>query len=162
MVRLLLDMLMQVAWSWTAFVYSASRQCLIRAASSSAGSMYVSNPVPDGEHENEPVRSIRASVGMLGCRGTERFQHEASSGMAGEAERPAPSFQRKRHATACFPSRNERARSIVTARAAGGDHGAERALVPAGFRRCRNGEVSARRNDQSKGRCHTRPVTTIL
>lgn len=80
MVRLLLDMLMQVAWSWTAFVNSASRQGLIRAASSSAGSMYVSNPIPDGEHEKRArLDGSAASVGMLatgggaipkeGCRG---------------------------------------------------------------------------------------------
>ena len=41
----------------------------------------------------------RASVVILGCRGTERLRHAASSGMVEEAERLAPSSQRKRHAT---------------------------------------------------------------
>ena len=123
---------MQDAWSLTAFVNLASRQGQIRAASSSAGFMFVSNPTPYGKDEKAPVWSIQGFGWDVGCRGTERFHHEASSGMAEEAERPEPSSQRKRHATAWFSSRNERARSKVNARAAGCDHGAERALVLAG------------------------------
>lgn len=54
-VRLLLDMLMQVGWSWTAFVNSASRQGQIRAASSSAGIQFLSDLLSSGEREEKAV-----------------------------------------------------------------------------------------------------------
>ena len=71
--------------------------------------------------------------------------------MAEEAERSEPSSQRKRHATAWFSSRNERARSKVNARAAGCDRGAERALVPAGFRSSAPDKMTDLKADAARG-----------
>jgi hypothetical protein len=52
MVRLLLDVVMQVAWSWTTFDDPPSRQGQIRAASSSAGFIHISEYSSDSQHEN--------------------------------------------------------------------------------------------------------------
>jgi hypothetical protein len=113
-----LDVLMQVAGSWTAFVNLASRQGQIRAASSLAGLIFVSNPYPKASLKSVRVWTVRPL--RLGCwrRAAERFRRR-DAGAGGSSGATKPSSQRKRHATACFSSRNERARSRVNARAPG-------------------------------------------
>ena len=119
MVCLPLDMLMQVAWSWTAFANSASRQGQIRAASSLAGLIFVSNPYPKASLKS--VRTWMAQVLRLGCwrRETERSKggKQGAEGSSGATE---PSCQRKQDVAESFSSRNEHAQSRASSRGVGG------------------------------------------
>jgi hypothetical protein len=92
---------------------------------------FLPKPLLNCEHERAgKSREIGRFGWDVGCRGTERFNHEGSSGMTEEAERPKPSSQRKRRAAAPSSSWNEHAWSKVAARVTGREHDAERALVP--------------------------------
>ncbi len=95
------------------------------------GFIPVSDKIIYCEHEKPAKMGCVKSFGWeVGCRGTERFQSEAFSGTAEGAERPEPSSQRKRHATASFQA-GTNARGTEWRRDGRGDHGVERAMVPA-------------------------------